>query len=133
MNIHEAVQAMADADARREGIMTLGEIRAALSKAAPTAPITISSGGNPGALDSYRGYYERLAIDPAEAPTTVAEFLGHLDAADGETFYGYKGGDYYMDADTYVHVAAHGCCGPAVVGVTVSDSAAVLVTGEVTA
>ena len=62
-------------------------------------------------LDSWRGSYAELSIVPTddygERPTAEA-FLAMLRAAVGQTFQGYKGGDYVMGADTPVWVSRHG-------------------------
>jgi hypothetical protein len=66
----------------------------------------------PGGLESYRGYYEDLAIGvnvDSLAPT-VAEFLAELEAAVGKTFHGYKGGEYRMSLRTRVWFSNHGEC-----------------------
>jgi hypothetical protein len=61
-----------------------------------------------GAPMSYRGYYERLAFRPVD-DTTAGEMLRHAESAVGETFYGYKGGEYTMSLKTICHVADYGC------------------------
>lgn len=65
--------------------------------------------------DSYRGYYERLAIAPGEsvgARLLAGELIGQM----GKTMYGYKGGEYPILGDTLVHVAEYGRTGPMLVG-----------------
>ena len=62
-------------------------------------------------LDSYRGYYEDLAIEPSETGVNVVEFIKACEEADGETFTGYKGGDFTMDLDTPIFVAYYGSTG----------------------
>lgn len=73
----------------------------------------------PGSLDSYRGYYDQLAVEPVNSgDTTVGQFLAKCEAAVGKTFTGYKGGDYTMDEDTRVWVSEYGRAhNTAVVGV----------------
>lgn len=63
-----------------------------------------------GKPDSYRGYYDQLAF-PLKPNVTVGEMLEWAQEAVGKTYQGYKGGDFTMDKDTYVHVAAWGDCG----------------------
>lgn len=48
---------------------------------------------------SYRGYYTDLAFEPA-SNVTVGEMLGDARSARGETFVGWKGGDFTMDGYT---------------------------------
>jgi hypothetical protein len=116
-----------DASARAQGIMSLGDIRRALSAVPGTTPVVLDTGGHPGDVDSYRGYYERLAIAQGD-PITAAEFVKVLDDADGSTFMGYKGGEYTMHSGTFVHVAEYGDCGRAVVGVHVDGDVVVIET-----
>lgn len=60
-------------------------------------------------VDSYRGYYEDLAIGYADGvDTKVGEVVKWLEEAEGKTFYGYKGGEFTMYEDTAVWVANHG-------------------------
>jgi hypothetical protein len=83
--------------------MTLGELIAVLEKADQEyiAPLGF---GEP---HSYRGYYERLAFAP-EKNVSVASMLAHAKSALGQTFMGYKGGEYTMHEDTICHIAKWG-------------------------
>ncbi len=68
---------------------------------------------HPDDVDSYRGYYEDLAIsftDEGEAPT-VEWLLERLHGAVGATFHGWKGGEYTMTRDTPLWVARSGKTG----------------------
>ena len=60
--------------------------------------------------NSYRGYYEDLAFAPARN-VTVGEMLRAAEEANGETYHGWKGGDYVMDLDSTVWLAEQGHCG----------------------
>ena len=70
----------------------------------------------PNDVDSYRGYYEDLAISffvPPESyglQTLTRAFLDTLESAIDKTFTGYKGGDYRMDADSNLWVSNYGAC-----------------------
>lgn len=88
------------------GTITLGELLAALERADPDRVVPR------GFRDarSYRGYYEDLGFDPADN-VTVAEMLACARLALGETFTGYKGGEYKMDEDTLCWLAEYGCAG----------------------
>lgn len=59
---------------------------------------------------SYRGFYERLAVEPA-SNVTVGEMLADLRGAIGTTYEGYKGGEYEMGEWSDVHLAEYGTCG----------------------
>ena len=73
-------------------------------------------------LDSYRGYYEDLALgwapqDGYPAPT-VADLLATLKGQLGTTVHGWKGGDYTVSRDQTLYVANPGETGStAVMGV----------------
>lgn len=126
----DLVNAKVNDDARRGGVLTLGCLRSALAVLPPDLPVVIDRGGSPGDLDSYRGYYERLAFDPSGPAITTAEVIAALDAADGGVYHGYKGGAYDMDAHTFLHVAPYGDCGPFVAGLRVEADRAVIVTKD---
>lgn len=93
--------------------MTLGELIADLKKydraffvSIPGGPVTL----RPDDVDSYRGYYEDLAIG-AEADrsyVTVGELLDKLCAAEGSVFTGYKGGEFRMGLHTRVWISNYG-------------------------
>lgn len=57
---------------------------------------------------SWRGIYAELALCCAEGrgATTVGALAETLRRAIGQTFQGYKGGDYEMSEWTYVHLVA---------------------------
>lgn len=65
----------------------------------------------PDGLDSFRGYYDQLAVGFRECggtELTVGEFLDEAKRAVGATFQGYKGGDYRMDKATFIWVSNYG-------------------------
>lgn len=67
----------------------------------------------PTEINSYRGYYEDLAIGYTEdyrknEPQSVAEFLNQLNACLGRSFQGYKGGTYVAGEDSAIWVANWG-------------------------
>lgn len=66
----------------------------------------------PNGFNSYRGYYEQLAIGYERTnPTclnTVGKFLEGLKETIGKTFTGYKGGGNIMDQDTEIWVSNYG-------------------------
>ena len=66
---------------------------------------------------SYRGYYEDLAFDPAEN-VTIGSMLAHAKSALGQTFQGYKGGDYTMHEYTDCWIAEYGRSGGDKIGPT---------------
>ena len=86
--------------------MTLDQLIAAL-EAAPLylrVPLGFSS------PHSYRGYYTDLAFEPQE-DTTVGQMLVCAKSALGQTYHGWKGGEYTMEEHTDVWLAEYGCSG----------------------
>jgi hypothetical protein len=62
----------------------------------------------PGRLHSYRGYYEQLAIEPDNIYVLLDPFIADLEIAVGQTYEGYKGGDFTMHRDTPVWISSYG-------------------------
>ncbi|MES2339316.1 MAG: hypothetical protein V4537_14575 [Pseudomonadota bacterium] len=83
--------------------MLLGELIEGLSKLPPD--LVLPKGWDE--ATSYRGYYDQLAFVPAEN-VAVRTMLMVARAAVGQTFQGYKGGDYTMGFDTMTHIANWG-------------------------
>jgi hypothetical protein len=68
-------------------------------------------------VDSYRGYYEDLAIEPGES--TASELHAALSDVIDTKLEGYKGGEYLMTVDTPLWEACYGSTGDAIVGIDV--------------
>ena len=82
----------------------------------------------PAELDSYRGYYEDLALgftDEYEKYTdiiTIDELIAKLKESVNKTYHGWKGGKYTMNSGTKLWVANSGNCGDtAITGATVTS------------
>ena len=86
--------------------LTLGELILALEARDPDLVVPIGF-NHP---HSYRGYYEQLAFEPA-TNVTVREMLDAARSALGETYQGWKGGDFMMQSHTYCWLANEGDCG----------------------
>jgi len=76
--------------------------------------------------DSWRGVYAELALgwtdSHSERFKTVGELTKALEKCIGQTFDGYKGGDFEMDMHTRVHCDNYGhCTNTSVVGVLDED------------
>lgn len=95
--------------------MTLGDLIAYLKKE-DKEKVVPKGFNNP---HSYRGYYDELAFEPAEN-ITVGEMLKAAEGALGQTFTGYKGGEYTMGEYTEIHLANYGDCGEGI-GTTLLD------------
>lgn len=77
--------------------LTLGEVITALSAHDPDKRLKVGF-RHP---HSWRGDYSQLAFE-ADENVTVRDMLDEATTAVGTTFQGWKGGDYRMDADTFV-------------------------------
>lgn len=114
--------------------MTIGNLIALLKARNPDQDVVFDFGGFiPRDVDSYRGYYDQLALgydDDYTKETTVSALIARLEAAIGKTFHGYKGGDYRMDEDTKLWVANYGeCHSTAILGLADCDWHTVIATG----
>lgn len=97
---------------RSQTQMTLGKMIESLEAMPEDARVAMLQNAH-----SYRGYYSDLAFEPVEDETCLASaLLAECRDALGETFVGYKGGDFQMDEDTPVFVAFYGCTGKKLMG-----------------
>lgn len=72
-------------------------------------PLTEDNNTYWGGVQSYRGFYEHLALDYTEGYGVLASDLCDLlTSAIGKTFMGYKGGHFTMSTDTPLWVAQWG-------------------------
>lgn len=135
MDIQSLVNAMNESGRLTRGRyqMTLGKMIDALTKFDQSALVVFGGAddGAPGSEDSYRGYYSDLSFDASGKNVTVSDFKKSCEAALGQTYQGYKGGDYKMGADTPLWCASYGCCGNAIMNVSENDGKIVLVTRDV--
>lgn len=94
------------------GTAALGSLIAALERQPPENLVRFDFCGiGPTGVNSYRGFYDHLAIGWEDhAPTTVAGLLKTLREAVGQVYEGYKGGHYRMTRSTPVWVANYGQC-----------------------
>jgi len=62
-----------------------------------------------------RGDYANLAFCKEDVPSTVADLIAVIEAAKGQTFEGYKGGDFRMSdwTDVYIGDSSYDCGEPA--------------------
>jgi hypothetical protein len=63
-----------------------------------------------GSPHSDRGFYEDLGFDPAQ-DVSIGSMLEHAKSAMGQTFTGWKGGEYQMGEFTDCHIGEYGTCG----------------------
>ena len=87
----------------------------------------------PKSLDSYRGYYDHLALGfgPEDESMSVGELLIELNGAIGKTYTGWKGGDFKMDRKTPVWIGNSGhCSGTVITGVGSETYAAFIQTAH---
>ncbi len=83
--------------------MTLGDLIETLEAADPEHWVKHGF-GEP---HSYRGDYSEVAFTPVD-DVTVGSMLAHARAALGQTFIGYKGGEYTMHEFTPTWIAEYG-------------------------
>lgn len=108
-NAKDLVDELVREEVKNAGQITLGELIERLKFCEFDKYISFCFGGlKPGKVNSYRGYYDHVAIEPDGEFRTVQEFLLHLESIYNTVMTGYKGGDYLMDADTPVWVAKYG-------------------------
>lgn len=91
--------------------LTLEQFINKLTQLKPTAYIEYGFGGlYPTEFDSYRGNYKDLALGFTELynDVRVEHILKKAKDCIGKTFYGYKGGDFFMYPDTLLWVANWG-------------------------
>lgn len=88
--------------------MTLGELIKYLENCPDQNYVCPLGLGEP---HSWRGAYTDLAFTPTEN-ISIAEMLDNAYYALEKEFEGYKGGTYYMDEDTEVHIDRYGTSTP---------------------
>lgn len=129
--IVEARDTVAEKVARRKpGQLNIAQLVAELDGCDSNKPVYAAFDGSSVlaplyGVDSYRGYYEQLAIDPGSqekldkaGPTRCIDMAQTLLEALNRTFYGYKGGEFSMFDETPVWVSEYGrASGDMVVGV----------------
>lgn len=89
-------------------MVNLGELILGLQQADSRAHVVFDfMGYSPAGLNSYRGYYDHLAIDFSLHPITVGIFLPTCKRAVNGWYTGYKGGKYQMSLETPIWVAPY--------------------------
>lgn len=89
-----------------EGAMSLGMVLAHLKSLPPSAKVPTFCDAH-----SYRGYYECIGVQPTNETTTVAESIDFFKSINGQTYFGWKGGEFYMQLVSRVFIASEGSCG----------------------
>lgn len=118
-------------DDSRHDQMTLGQLIDELAKLRELMPVVFDDGSCPRTLNSYRGYYDQLALSPDRGvdPWSTANWHEFLSDAEGTVFEAYKGGNYRMTRDTPLWCAGWGdATGVMIVGAKKIGGAFVLVT-----
>lgn len=96
-------------DTRKDYHLCLGGLLDRLREADPEALVYLER------PHSYRGYYADLALEPAARPIRVWELINQLSDVIDTELTGYKGGEFLMEADTPVWIAAYGNTGLALI------------------
>lgn len=113
--------------------LTLGDLISKLKESNPGMTIKFDfCYFCPVSINSYRGYYDHLAIGYEQyKEVTVAQLLTLCEGAVGKTFEGYKGGDYKMSLSTPLWVDNYGeMTGTTITGVVDDEVVVTLVTGS---
>lgn len=100
--------------------MSLGEFIDRLEKIEPKAWVWIAGSPVylvPTGFDSYRGYYDDLAIaaTASRSPRIARELLDESKGCLDRTFTGYKGGEFRMHLGTKLWISNYGECSSALV------------------
>jgi hypothetical protein len=109
-------------------MITLGDLIDTLEQLNPELGVRFDSGELIAGFESWRGDYSELSLAPhshreALSPIdTVGDLLAEARKADGQTFRGYKGGDFVMGRHTRVWADPYGRAdGRTVEGVRIVD------------
>lgn len=97
--------------AKVSGQWTLGDLIDGLAKRKADDTIMFDFGNlAPTGFDSYRGFYEDVALGwgPIGSLGMVGLLRSAAQAAIGPVFTGYKGGDYHFDRDSSLWVSNYG-------------------------
>lgn len=113
--------------------ITLGELIDSLKRCKPDEAVRFDfCMTTPTTLDSYRGYYEDLALGWTAQENypepLVATFLAYLKSMLGKTVHGYKGGEYTVERDQILWVANYSDTGDTVITGVHRSSVAVIIT-----
>jgi len=113
--------------------LTLGQLIFLLSRCKPESTVRYDFARfTPKGLDSYRGYYEQLALGYGEEEITVETLLKICRDKVGATVTGYKGGEFDVGESTHVWMANWGDChDTAIVGVIDNEWCVILATAYV--
>lgn len=106
--------------------MNIGQLLDALGKF-DQAEVLQNAPINP---HSYRGYYNHLSMEPTVSKMAIGKFVTNLNQCMGQTYIGWKGGEYTMNFDCELFVAYEGSCGVNVIGIVVNEHGIYLDTTE---
>lgn len=132
--IQRQVKSARKAEFEASGQMALGDLIDALAMLQADLPVVFGEAedATPVGFDSYRGYYDELALEWVMGdPISVKTLREMAESADGSTFTGYKGGEYSMDRSTPMWVSNYGeSSGVMLVGILDDGDRIVLETRE---
>lgn len=109
--------------------MMLGELITNLKRFNKDLEVYYSNGSSPIYLDSYRGYYDQLALshESSVEPMKCWRLLELLEDAVDKSFTGYKGGGFIMNLHTDVYVDNYGECSNRIIVDVVEDFSGILI------
>ena len=97
--------------------MTLGDLITALRELPEGAKVR---GFGP-SIHSYRGYYERNALEPETFEMDAERTADILSAQEGTLIHGWKGGEYYVSLTEGIYLADLGDVGPIFAGLEATE------------
>lgn len=133
MDMQKMMDAMSQSmrNTRKDYHLTLGGLIKVLEEVPKETNIVFSDGTNVGSEMSYRGYYSDLSFEIQKDIKKASDLLKQCKKALNKKYYGYKGGDFLMDADTPLWKSEYGDCGEAIMGSVVNNGTLVLVTRKI--
>jgi hypothetical protein len=132
MDIEKLFRALSDAAAReRSNYHVTPEFVANWTSDDEDQPVKLASGHFPSNPHSYRGYYSDLALEATHEPLTLRQFRSMIASTIGQTYEGYKGGDFAMSESTPIWIADYGMTGDALVDMRQEDGYVLLVAKRV--
>ena len=134
MDLQKLVDSMNETSrlTRAQYQLTLGGLIERLENVDGAASVSFGNGIAPGNPESYRGYYSDLAFEPSSDPVSAADLLAICRGALGQTFEGYKGGDFVMSDDTPLWLSDYGIAsGIAIMDVIDNGDSVLLATKQI--
>lgn len=133
--LHQSVDNQVDNMCNENNMLSLGILLEKIKQCDSDKPVKFKGyrdGSFPNEYDSYRGYYRLIAIEPGKELVKVSEFVEMTKDSIGNTYTGYKGGEYTMNQNTPVWVSDWGTAsGMGITGVDEAKDAVYLIVSDI--